>query len=125
MSSMEERLKECFTAVFPNLTSDEILRSSTASVATWDSLATVTLISVIEEEFGVTIAPEEYEYIVSFDLVNLSRDLQATITPFMLMPTTPGLATIRVGSCTGLFKWAWPPLYSECTCREKEFCWVR
>ncbi len=70
MSSMEERLKECFTAVFPNLTSDEILRSSTASVATWDSLATVTLISVIEEEFGVTIAPEEYEYIVSFDLVN-------------------------------------------------------
>jgi len=67
---MEERLKECFTAVFPNLTSDEILRSSTASVATWDSLATVTLISVIEEEFGVTIAPEEYEYIVSFDLVN-------------------------------------------------------
>ncbi len=70
MSNMEERLKECFMTVFPNLSADEIPHSSTASVATWDSLATVTLISLIEEEFGVTIAPEEYEYIVSFELVN-------------------------------------------------------
>ncbi len=70
MSNVEERLQECFSTVFPNLSSDEILRSSAASVATWDSLATVTLVSLIEEEFGVAIAPEEYEYIVSFDLVN-------------------------------------------------------
>lgn len=70
MSNVEERLKECFSTVFPNLSSDEILRSSAVSVATWDSLATVTLVSIIEEEFGVTIAPEEYEYIASFDLVN-------------------------------------------------------
>lgn len=70
MSNVEERLKECFSTVFPNLSSEEILRSSSASVATWDSLATVTLVSVIEEEFGVTIAPEEYEYIVSFELVS-------------------------------------------------------
>ncbi|HWN10316.1 MAG TPA: acyl carrier protein [Pyrinomonadaceae bacterium] len=70
MSNVEERLKECFGTVFPNLSADEILRASSASVATWDSLATVTLVSLIEEEFGVTIAPEEYEYIVSFDLVN-------------------------------------------------------
>lgn len=70
MPNVEERLEECFSTVFPNLSSDEILHASTASVATWDSLATVTLVSLIEEEFGVTIAPEEYEYIVSFDLVN-------------------------------------------------------
>ena len=70
MSDQEERLKECFSTVFPNLSAGEIPRCSMASVATWDSLATVTLVSVIEEEFGVTIAPEEYEYIVSFELVN-------------------------------------------------------
>ena len=70
MPSVEERLQECFSTVFPNLSADEIRRSSSASVATWDSLATVTLISLIEEEFGVTIAPDEYEFIVSFDLVN-------------------------------------------------------
>jgi acyl carrier protein len=65
-----ERLQKCFAAVFPNLSDDEILRASSASVATWDSLATVTLVSVIEEEFGITIAPEEYEYMISFDLVS-------------------------------------------------------
>jgi len=69
MSNVEERLQGCFSAVFTNLSSDEILQCSNASVATWDSLATVTLVSLIEEEFGVTIAPEEYEYMVSFDLV--------------------------------------------------------
>lgn len=68
MPNEAERLTECFRSVFPNLSSDEILRASTASVATWDSLATVTLVSVIEEEFGVTISPDEYEYLVSFDL---------------------------------------------------------
>jgi len=70
MSNVEERLRECFSTTFPNLSADEILRSSTASVATWDSLATVTLVSLIEEEFAITIGPEEFEYIVSFDLVN-------------------------------------------------------
>ncbi len=70
MSNQEERLKRCFSIVFPNLSADEIPRASVTSVATWDSLVTVTLVSVIEEEFGVTIGPEEYEYIVSFDLVN-------------------------------------------------------
>jgi acyl carrier protein len=38
-------------------------------VATWDSLATVTLVSVLEEEFGVAIAPEDYENMISFELV--------------------------------------------------------
>ena len=70
MPEVKERLKECFKTVFPNLGVDEIPRASSASVATWDSLATVTLVSIIEEEFGVTIAPDEYTYIVSFDLVN-------------------------------------------------------
>jgi acyl carrier protein len=65
-----ERLQKCFGVVFPNLGPDEILRASSASVATWDSLATVTLVSVIEEEFGVTISPDEYEYMISFDLVS-------------------------------------------------------
>lgn len=70
MSNLRERLQKCFGAVFPGLGADEILRASSSSVATWDSLATVTLVSVIEEEFGVTIAPEEYEYMLSFDLVS-------------------------------------------------------
>lgn len=69
MSDTEERLINCFSIVFPNLSPDELRRASNTSVATWDSLATVTLVSVIEEEFGVPIMPEEYEYMISFELV--------------------------------------------------------
>jgi acyl carrier protein len=69
MSDIQERLINCFSVVFPDLSADEIPRASSDSVAAWDSLATVTLVSVIEEEFGVSIAAEEYEQVASFALV--------------------------------------------------------
>lgn len=68
-SSIGERLQGCFRTVFPALGPDEIRRASTESVGSWDSLATVTLVALIEEEFGVTISPRDYEDMVSFDLV--------------------------------------------------------
>lgn len=64
---IQERLTNCFNTVFPDLSRDEILRAGSNSVATWDSLATVTLISLIEEEFGISIAPEDFEYLTSFE----------------------------------------------------------
>jgi acyl carrier protein len=70
MSNIQERLINCYNTVFPDLSRDEILRADAASVAAWDSLATVTLIAVIEEEFGVEIAPENFEYLTSFELTN-------------------------------------------------------
>lgn len=69
MSNFDERLIESFSTVFPNLSRDEILRASTASVADWDSLATVTLVSILEEEFGISITSEDFAYMMSFDLV--------------------------------------------------------
>jgi len=70
MSDTQQRLIDCFKTVFPSLTGDEITRASNSSVATWDSLAMVNLIAILEEEFAITIAPEEYEYLVSFELVH-------------------------------------------------------
>ncbi len=69
MSNVQERLINCFGTVFPDLSRDEIPLASSTSVASWDSLATVTLVSIIEEEFGMVITPEDYEYMVSFELV--------------------------------------------------------
>lgn len=69
MSEIEERLINCFSVVFPDLNRDEIPRASSSSVASWDSLSTVTLVSVVEEEFAVTIEPEDYDYMASFQLV--------------------------------------------------------
>ena len=69
MPDIQQRLIDCFSVVFPDLGADEIPRASSASVAAWDSLATVTLVSVVEEEFGVTVSAEEYEQFIFFELV--------------------------------------------------------
>jgi len=67
MNDLQMRLAKCFTAVFPKLTASEIPGATMASIEGWDSLATVTLMTVVEEEFGTTIDPEELEQLQSFD----------------------------------------------------------
>lgn len=69
MPEIEQRLTSCFATVFPELGESEIQRASHTSVANWDSLATVTLISVIEEEFNLSVPPDDFEYMISFELV--------------------------------------------------------
>lgn len=65
----QENLINCFNTVFPNLSDKEILNATIDSVADWDSLAAVTLVFVIEEEFGVSIAPENFERLTSFAVI--------------------------------------------------------
>ena len=60
------RLARCFSALFPELTMDEIPRASPASVGAWDSLATINLIALIEEEFGIEIPPDALERMGSY-----------------------------------------------------------
>ena len=67
MSEIHERLMRCFSATFPNLTPEEIQSASPSTVDTWDSLASVTLVAVLEEEFAIQIEPEDIEHLVSFD----------------------------------------------------------
>jgi acyl carrier protein len=59
MDEMEKRLAACFSAVLPEVTAEEILQASATSVKSWDSVATITLIAVVEEEFGITIDVED------------------------------------------------------------------
>ena len=66
MNDVQTSLAKCFSAVFPGLTAQEIASASMETVGTWDSVATVTLIAVIEEEFGIQIEPEALERLVSF-----------------------------------------------------------
>src|SRR2546430_302233 len=69
MSDARERLVKCFSAVFPTLDTEAIQLANPTTVAKWDSLASITLISVIEEEFQVQIDPEHIEHLVSFEKV--------------------------------------------------------
>ena len=61
-----ERLTGCFKKVFPNLSSAQTLIASQESVGAWDSIAQVTLISLIGEEFRIELDFEEFEEATSF-----------------------------------------------------------
>ena len=67
MNSTETRLMHCFQLVFPNLPENQIVTSTPASISAWDSVATVTLISVVEEEFGIRLDLENVEELISFE----------------------------------------------------------
>ena len=59
MDEQQTRLANCFLAVFPELSREEVTRASPITVQSWDSVATVTLLAVIEEEFGINIEVED------------------------------------------------------------------
>jgi acyl carrier protein len=67
MPDARERLSKCFAAVFPALSTDEIAAASPETVEAWDSIANVTLLVVVEQEFDIAIAPEDFEHLTSFD----------------------------------------------------------
>ena len=69
MTDLQKRVTSCFSNVFPDLPEEEIPRASTASLAAWDSVAHVTLLSSIAEEFGQQFELEDYEELVSYPLI--------------------------------------------------------
>jgi acyl carrier protein len=55
MADVETRLVGCFRAVFPDLSEADIRLASQGQLAQWDSVAAITLVNVIEEEFRTEI----------------------------------------------------------------------
>jgi acyl carrier protein len=66
MDEMQARLIRCFSSVFPHLTAEQIPTASVESVPAWDSLAAVTLVAVLQEEFGLQISLMDLPELVSF-----------------------------------------------------------
>ena len=69
MSDIAARVSQCFLTVFPDLTPAELPRASQAALAQWDSLAHVTLLSAIAEEFEVELDDGSFELLTSYALV--------------------------------------------------------
>jgi acyl carrier protein len=69
LNNDHERLIGCFLAVFPQLNKADVSKASNTSVAGWDSVALVTLLATIEEEFGIQVDPEQMEQLNSFDAI--------------------------------------------------------
>jgi acyl carrier protein len=55
MPDVGTRLVGCFRAVFPDLSEADIRLASQDTVEQWDSVAAITLVNVIEEEFSTEI----------------------------------------------------------------------
>ena len=87
MAEIESRLANCFATAFPELDPQEIPAVSAGSLASWDSLAGITLISLIEEEFNLSISPDDVPDLVSFELIldylqrTLSSEETSEVTP--------------------------------------------
>lgn len=69
MDNTLERLTNCFVSVFPELDAQEVQRASTSSMARWDSVNHLLLLSVVAEEFSIEFEPDQYELLTSFALL--------------------------------------------------------
>jgi acyl carrier protein len=69
MSDIKSRVGLCFANVFPGIKPDQLSTASSSSLPGWDSIAQVRLMSSIEEEFGVQLEIEDFEELVSYDLI--------------------------------------------------------
>jgi acyl carrier protein len=62
----KEKLLKCFSSVFPELNSVEIESASIETTNGWDSIAQVTLLTLVSEEFGLEVDFEKFEDATSF-----------------------------------------------------------
>lgn len=77
MDDARQRLIKCFSVVFQELTEEAILKTEPGAMANWDSLSWVTLLAVIQEEFGIDPAAEGMETYPGFEGL-LKRILEGT-----------------------------------------------
>ncbi len=66
MDETKTRLIKCLETVFPKMPVGEITSATQSSLAAWDSIAAITLLKVIEDEFGITMDLELTEELDSF-----------------------------------------------------------
>jgi acyl carrier protein len=67
MDPVRDKLSRCFSLAFPQLQPDQYANASAENVEGWDSVAQVTLLTLIGEEFGIAIDFEEFEGATSFE----------------------------------------------------------
>jgi acyl carrier protein len=69
MDNASDRLTRCFAAVFPKLSPETIHAATLETLSTWDSVAMVTLVALIEDEFEVSFDLDEIGRLNSYNAV--------------------------------------------------------
>jgi acyl carrier protein len=67
MSDVRGSLRECFEAAFPAVPLSALETLTPERDPVWDSLATQTLVTMVEERFGVCIPADDIPRLLSFD----------------------------------------------------------
>ncbi len=66
MDTTTARLEKCFQTIFPKLAHGDVQQASVNTVPQWDSVAHVTLLTLVGEEFGIPVDFEDFEGMSSF-----------------------------------------------------------
>jgi acyl carrier protein len=69
MDNSEERLVKIFETTFPDLPTDQITTATQDRVQNWDSVAAITLMNLIEEEFSIQMDFEDLGELTSFQKI--------------------------------------------------------
>jgi acyl carrier protein len=69
VADIQSKLTRCFTTVFPDLPVATIPTVSQTTLTAWDSIASITLINVIEEEFSISMDFELLPELTSFERI--------------------------------------------------------
>lgn len=77
MDKIKEKLAHCFSLAFPQMDPSQYATANTENTAAWDSVAQVTLLTLIGEEFGIDIDFLEFEGATSFE--SLAERLNAQV----------------------------------------------
>lgn len=66
MEEIKSRLNRSFATVFPHLAPEKIPGANMDNAGSWDSVAHMTLLTVVDEEFGIETDPEDAENLTSW-----------------------------------------------------------
>ena len=69
MDNTEEKLVKVFETAFPDLAVGRITSATQESIQTWDSVAAITLMNLIEEEFAIQMDFEDLGELTSFQKI--------------------------------------------------------
>jgi acyl carrier protein len=67
MDDIRKKLAHCFSLTFPKLDPSQYASASAENTSEWDSVAQVTLLTLIGEEFGIEVDFSEFEGATSFE----------------------------------------------------------
>lgn len=76
MDDVKTRLSRCFALAFPKLDPSQYEIASAQNVSEWDSIAQLTLLTLIAEEFQWEIDFEEFEDATSFEALAQALHIQ-------------------------------------------------